>query len=67
VEAHLELVERMNKAELQLTELRAAAAAREDAAHLRGRAGTLAQQNAELLQALKIRDGRGAASPSGGV
>jgi len=41
----------------QLTESRAAA--REGAAHLRGQAGTLAQRNAELLQALKTRDGRG--------
>jgi hypothetical protein len=48
------------RAETQLTELRAAAAAaREEAGHLRGQAGTLSQQNAELLQALKFRDARG--------
>jgi predicted nucleic acid-binding Zn-ribbon protein len=58
-QAHLDLAERLNQAERQLTESRAAAAAREDAAHLRGQAETLSQQNVGLMQALKFRDGRG--------
>jgi hypothetical protein len=58
--AQLDLTERLKNSESQLAEARAAAAtAREDAAHLRGQAGTLSQQNAELLLALKARDGRG--------
>jgi len=58
--AQQDLVDRLKHAEAQLTESRAAAAAaREDAAHLRGQASTLTQQNAELLAALKARDGRG--------
>jgi colicin import membrane protein len=62
--AQLDLAERLKNSESQLTEARAAAAtAREDAAHLRGQAGTLSKQNAELLLALKARDGRGKPPP----
>ncbi len=62
--AQVDLTERLKHAESQLTEARAAAAAaREDAAHLRGETGTLKQQNAELLTALKSRDGRGKTPP----
>ena len=62
--AQLDLAERLKNSESQLAEGRAAASAvREDAAHLRGQAGTLSQQNAELLLALKARDGRGKPPP----
>jgi chromosome segregation ATPase len=58
--AQRDLTDRLKQTESQLTEARAAAAAaREDAAHLRGQAGTLTQQNAELIRALNARDGRG--------
>jgi chromosome segregation ATPase len=62
--AQLDLSKRLKDAESQLAEARqSAAAAREDAAHLRGQAGTLEKQNAELMQALKLREGRGKSSP----
>jgi len=62
--AQRDLAERLKHVDAQLTEARAAAAAaREDAAQLRGQASTLTQQNAELMRALNARDGRGKPPP----
>ncbi len=58
--------ERLKRVEAELTEARgAAAAAREEAAQLRGQAAALATQHAELMQVLKEREGERPA-PKGG-
>jgi colicin import membrane protein len=56
----LDQVERLKRLEADLTQTRgAAAAAREDAAQLRGQAETLQAQHAELMEALKLREPKG--------
>ena len=48
----------MRSVEAELAQARAAAAtAREEAAHLRGQTEALHTQQAELIQALKLREG----------
>jgi len=60
----LEQVERLKRVEAELTQARgAAAAAREEAAQLRGQAEALTTQHAELMQVLKEREGE---RPKGG-
>ena len=50
--------QRLRSVEAELAQARAAAAAaREEAAHLRGQTEALHTQQAELIQALKLRDG----------
>jgi colicin import membrane protein len=62
----VEQVERLRRLEVELTQARAATAtAREDAARLRGQADTLQAQNAELMEALKLRES-GRSDPKGG-
>jgi hypothetical protein len=67
-EVQLEQGERLKRAEGELTQARAAAAAaREEAAKLRGQAEALTAQHAELMQVLKEREGeRPAPAPKGG-
>ena len=60
----LEQAERLKRVETELTQARgAAAAAREEAAKLRGQAEALTAQHAELMQVLKDREGE---RPKGG-
>jgi chromosome segregation ATPase len=54
----VEQADRLKRAEAELTQARgAAAAAREEAAQLRGQAEALQAQHAELMQVLKEREG----------
>ncbi len=65
-EVQLEQVERLKRVEAELTQARAAtAAAREEAAQLRGQADALTNQHAELMRVIQDRDGE-RPSPKGG-
>jgi hypothetical protein len=64
-EVQLEQAERLKRVEAELTQARAAtAAAREEAAQLRGQAEALTNQHAELMRVIQDRDGE--RNPKGG-
>jgi chromosome segregation ATPase len=65
-EVQIEQAERLKRVEAELTQARAAtAAAREEAAQLRGQAEALTAQHAELMRVIQDRDGERSA-PKGG-
>jgi hypothetical protein len=58
--AQVDQAKRLDRLETDLTQARgAAAAAREDAAKLRGQAETWQAQHTELMEALKLREPKG--------
>ena len=57
VNAHAGIATRLQRAEAELGQTRAAA--REEAARLRGQAEALKTQNGELMEALKLREPKG--------